>query len=70
VYQGAAYVVSSYNLNNNGANWGPVIADQLDLGNNSGSFIPLTDLPPGAPGYTAGAPTLQNVAESYRSDLG
>jgi hypothetical protein len=67
VYQGAAYVVSNYNLNNNGGNWGPVIANQLDLGNNSGAFVPLDILPPGAPGYTAGAPTLQNVPDSYRS---
>ncbi len=67
VYQGAAYVVADYSLANNSANWGPVIANQLSLANNSGSFIPLTSLPPGAPGYTAGAPTLQNVPDSYRS---
>jgi Tfp pilus assembly protein PilX len=67
VFQGAAYVVSNYNLNNNGAMWGPVIAAQLDLGNNAGAWMPLSGLPPGAPGYTAGVPTLQNVPDSYRS---
>jgi hypothetical protein len=67
VFQGAAYVVSNYDLNNNGAMWGPVIAGQLDLGNNAGAWIPLSALPPGAPGYTAGVPTLQNVPDSYRS---
>jgi len=67
VYQGGAYVVANYLLWNNAANWGPVVAGQLDIANNSGSFIPLTSLPPGAPGYTAGAPTLQNVPDSYRS---
>ena len=67
VYQGGAYVVADYRLVNNGANWGPVVANQLDLANNSGTFIPLSSLPPGAPGYTAGAPTLTNVPDSYRS---
>jgi hypothetical protein len=67
IYQGAAYVVSNYTLVNNAANWGPVVANQLSIANNSGSFIPLTSLPPGAPGYTAGVPTLQNVPDSYRS---
>jgi hypothetical protein len=70
IFQGAAYVVSNFDLNNNGAIWGPVIANQLDLGNNAGSWLPLTSLPPGAPGYTAGVPTLQNVPDSYRSDTG
>lgn len=67
VYQGAAYVVANYLLWNNAANWGPVVANQLDIANNSGSFIPLTSLPAGAPGYTAGSPTLTNVPDSYRS---
>ncbi len=67
VYQGAAYVVANYSLANNAANWGPVIANQLSIANNAGSFMPLTSLPPGAPGYTGGAPTLQNVPDSYRS---
>jgi hypothetical protein len=67
VFQGAAYVVSNYNLENGGAMWGPVISAQQDLGNNAGAWIPLSALPEGAPGYTAGAPTLQNVPDSYRS---
>jgi Tfp pilus assembly protein PilX len=67
VYQGAAYVVADYSLANNSANWGPVIANQLSIANNAGSFIPLTSLPAGAPGSSAGTPTLQNVPDSYRA---
>jgi hypothetical protein len=67
VFQGAAYVVSNFNLNNNAQIWGPVIANQLDLGNNAGSWMPLSSLPAGAPGYTPGTTTLQNVPDSYRS---
>jgi len=68
VYQGGAYVVGDYSLANDAANWGPVIANQLFVANNAGSFIPLTDLPPGSPGYVPGGSSLQNVPNSYTTD--
>jgi hypothetical protein len=61
VYQGAAYVVSDYTAANNSINWGPVIAHQLDISNNSG-FKPVTSVPPGAPGADT---SLQEVPGSW-----
>lgn len=49
-YQGAAYAVADYRLENNARNWGPVVANQLHIDNNAEQMMPLTDLPPGAPG--------------------
>jgi hypothetical protein len=63
VYQGAAYVNTDYDLSNNATNWGPVIARQLLISNNSGSTLPLAFLPPGAPGLDA---TIQNASGSWR----
>jgi Tfp pilus assembly protein PilX len=62
VYQGAAYVVTGYSMKNNNTNWGPVIADTVDIKNNSGAFIPLNFLPPGAPGM---GDTIKSVPGSW-----
>lgn len=62
VYQGAAYSVADYRLENNARNWGPVVANQLWIDNNAEQMKPLLELPPGAPGTT---PTLRLVADSY-----
>jgi hypothetical protein len=61
-YQGAAYTVADYRLENNARNWGPVVANQLWIDNNAEQMKPLLELPPGAPGTT---PTLRLVADSY-----
>ena len=50
IYQGAAYAVMDYRLSNNAQNWGPVIARNISVENNSGQNKPLSTLPPGAPG--------------------
>jgi Tfp pilus assembly protein PilX len=65
VYQGGAYVVADYSLENNAVNWGPVIANQIDIKNNGGQTIPLESVPPGTPaGYEN--PLLQVVSGSFR----
>jgi hypothetical protein len=61
VYQGAAYVVSDYVSSNNSVNWGPVIAHELDISNNAG-FVPITSVPPGAPGADS---TLKEIPGSW-----
>jgi hypothetical protein len=61
-YQGAAFTVADYRLENNARNWGPVVANQLWIDNNAEQMKPLLELPPGAPGTT---PTLRLVADSY-----
>jgi hypothetical protein len=61
VFQGASYVVSDYSAANNSINWGPVIAHQLDIKNNTG-FKAVTTVPPGAPGANT---TLQEVPGSW-----
>ena len=50
VYQGAAYARSNYSLANNAANWGPTVANQFSIANNSGTYKAPGTLPPGAPG--------------------
>ncbi|MDQ3777516.1 MAG: hypothetical protein M3310_01410 [Actinomycetota bacterium] len=62
VYQGAAYTVNDYFLDNNAQNWGPVIARQFTIDNNAGLTKPLAFLPPGAPGIEE---TFQPVAGSW-----
>ena len=66
VYQGAAYVTSDYDMSNNGVNWGPVVAHQLDIANNAGQTIPLNSLPPGAPSNMSTVTTLQHVSSSWQ----
>jgi hypothetical protein len=66
VYQGAAYVTSDYDMSNNGVNWGPVVAHQLDIANNAGQTIPLSSLPPGAPSNMSTVTTLQHVSSSWQ----
>jgi hypothetical protein len=68
VFQGGAYVVSNYRLEDSSRNWGPVIANQFTVRDASRTFlIPPVSLPAGAPGITPGRLTLQNVPDSYRS---
>jgi hypothetical protein len=63
VFQGAAYVVADYHLDNNSVNWGPVVANQITIDNNAGQVIPLRALPPGAPARLNRS--LQVVPSSY-----
>lgn len=65
VYQGGAYVVADYNLQNTAVNWGPVIANQLDIANNSGQTITITVLPPGTPAETIN-PVLEPLPGNYK----
>jgi Tfp pilus assembly protein PilX len=64
VFQGASYAVNDYQASNNVANWGPVIARQIDISNNAGVTMALGSVPPGAPGFED---TIQPVAGSWRS---
>lgn len=62
VYQGATYAATDYSLANNAVNWGPVIARNLSIANNSGSTLPLNFLAPGAPGIDG---EIQGVPNSW-----
>jgi hypothetical protein len=63
VYQGAAYVVADYLLRNNAVNWGPVVANRIDITNNAGQTVPLSGVPSGAPAVSSRS--LQIVSSSY-----
>lgn len=63
VYQGAAFVVTGYSLKNNNTNWGPVVANDIDIKNNSAAFTPMSFLPPGAPGIDG---TIHGSPGSWR----
>jgi Tfp pilus assembly protein PilX len=60
-YQGGLYVVKDYRISNDAVNWGPVIANQIDIANNAG-IKPFTSLPDGAPGVSK---TLSIVPGTY-----
>jgi Tfp pilus assembly protein PilX len=63
VYQGAAYIVADYHLNNNATNWGPVVANQIYIDNNAGQTVPLQGWPAGSP--TAVVRSLELVPAGY-----
>ena len=65
VYQGGAYVVGDYMIENNAVNWGPVIANQIVIENNADQIIRFTSgsLPPGIPAYYT--TTLEEVPGSF-----
>jgi hypothetical protein len=62
IYQGAAYVVGDYLCNNNGVNWGPVVANWIEIDNNCDQTTPLAAMPSGAPGTT---PIVRIVPATY-----
>jgi hypothetical protein len=60
-FQGGIWAVGNYVLANGGFGWGPVIANSVQISHNN-VVIPLTSLPPGAPGMTT---TLALVPGSW-----
>jgi hypothetical protein len=63
VLQGAVYAVNDVYIDNNAAQWGPVIARSVYIDNNADQSLPLTRLPPGAPGISD---TVRLVAGTWR----
>ena len=62
-FQGAVYAVNNVYIDNNAAQWGPVVARSLYVDNNADQYQALIRLPPGAPGTEL---TVQPVAGSWR----
>ena len=63
VFQGALYAVNNVFIDNNAAQWGPVVARSIYVDNNADQYKALVRLPPGAPGIDM---TVQAVAAGWR----
>jgi hypothetical protein len=65
-FQGAIYAETDYKQQNSSVNWGPVVARNLKLENNSTNFFKsIGASAPGQPTSPAAGATLVNVPESY-----
>ena len=62
--QAAVYAVTDVYVDNNAAQWGPVVARAIYIDNNAAQSKPLVRLPPGAPGL---ADIVRPVSGSWRN---
>ena len=68
-FQGAIYVVNDFNQDNSVVVCGPVIAQELEISNNTDNcFVPFSDGVPGLPGSSEPTVTLLNVPDSFTTD--
>jgi Tfp pilus assembly protein PilX len=68
-FQGAIYAVNDFTQDNSVIVCGPVIAQELQISNNTDNcFVPFGDAPPGLPGSTEQTVTLLNVPDSFTTD--
>jgi hypothetical protein len=61
--QAAVYANTAAYIDNNASQWGPVIAQSIYIDQNASQSLPLTRLPPGAPGI---AEVIRTIPGTWR----
>ena len=68
-FQGAIYVVNDFVQDNSVIVCGPVIAQELEISNNTDNcFVPFSNGVPGLPGSSTPTVTLLSVPDSFTTD--
>jgi hypothetical protein len=66
VFQGAVYAVNDYSEQNGTTVWGPIVARQVNLANNTTNFyVPLGTLLTGMPQTSQEAISIANEPEGW-----